>query len=353
MWLQQICDIYDFIYDTISLGTSTVYAIYFKKTSTKIREIGIVIKELLELIYTHGERGTVVPLSRINDIKEEIQELAAGEFHTDWIKRIHEYLSDETDRFIPEDIGFVPKSVIIVVIRSPKVLWKLHLNGKPILCIVPPVYTKTADLNNRSFSYINDYLSPLGFSLVATGTLPAKMLAVHSGLGNYGRNNICYNKDFGSYLQIRTFLSDLASDEDSTWVPISQMENCKDCHLCVEACPTKAIDINRILIDSDRCITYHNEIPEVFPEWITKDMHNCVVGCIACQDCCPVNHHNKSNAETVVEFTESETKQLLETKDNENYEELLSIKIMESGLYPEYTKGSRILTRNLNALLKN
>ena len=148
-----------------------------------------------------------------------------------------------------------------------------------------------------------------------------------------------------------TYISDLPC-EDTVWLPIMRMEKCYNCHDCVDSCPTDAIDANRQLIDSDKCITYYNEIPgDVFPEWMDKRVHNSIVGCMKCQDCCPGNSLNKDNVKTGVVFTEAETIELLDNKP-ETYTDLLVAKIEAAGFPPEYTKTG-ILTRNLTVLMQN
>jgi epoxyqueuosine reductase QueG len=57
--------------------------------------------------------------------------------------------------------------------------------------------------------YINAYLEPYGYRAMLFDKLPQKLLAVHSGLGLYGRNNLCFHKEFGSYIRILSFISDL------------------------------------------------------------------------------------------------------------------------------------------------
>ncbi|MCK5093868.1 MAG: hypothetical protein KAR18_04015 [Spirochaetes bacterium] len=51
-------------------------------------------------------------------------------------------------------------------------------------------------------------------------------------------------------------------------------------------CPTGAIDSNRLLIYGERCLTYFNERPGVFPDWIEHSWHKCLVGCLECQRVC-------------------------------------------------------------------
>ena len=309
------------------------------------------IQGLLDEIFTHGDRGAVVPFSRIGDIKSDMTALKNGEFHTDWLNRMVNHITDDSNKFIPSDIGFVPRSLISVVMSSPKVLLQFNYCGKLFHCVVPPHYTDWYAKNDQVLKYIGKYLKPLGFSVAKAVTLPQKLLAVHCGLGFYGRNNICYNNEFGSYMQIMTYISDLPCD-DTTWYPIGRMESCEKCYACVSSCPTKAIDINRSLVDSDRCITYYDEIAGAFPDWLDIGVHNCIVGCMKCQDCCPANSQNKDNVKIGVVFIESETTELMNNKGDMPYSDSLVTKIEATGIPPEYAKPD-ILPRNLAVLLRN
>ena len=309
------------------------------------------IRGLLDEIVSHGDRGAVVPFSRIDDIKSDMVALKNREFHTDWLNRMVKHTTDDANKFIPSDIDFEPCSLISIVMPSPKVLLQFNYCGKSLHCVVPPHYTNWYAKNDQTLKYIGEYLTPFGFSVVKALTFPQKMLAVHCGLGLYGRNNICYHNEFGSYMQIMTYISDLPC-EDTNWYPLGRMESCEKCYACVTSCPTKAIDRNRPLVDSDRCITYYDEIAGKFPDWLDIGAHNCIVGCTKCQDCCPANLQNKDNVKIGVAFTEDETTEILNNKGDIPYTDSLTAKLEATGIPPEYTKPD-ILPRNLAVLIRN
>ena len=181
-------------------------------------------------------------------------------------------------------------------------------------------------------------------------TFPHKILAVHCGLGLYGRNNICYNNEFGSYMQIMTYISDAPCDE-TVWRPLGRMESCDTCRACVNACPTSALDPNRQLIDSDRCLTLFNESANAFPNWLDSTAHNSIAGCTRCQDCCPANAHNKSNIIPGVSFTEEETIEILSNKADAPYSEAVAAKLDATGIFQDYVDPS-VFPRNLSVLLQ-
>ncbi len=141
---------------------------------------------------------------------------------------------------------------------------------------------------------------------------------------------------FGSYTAIMTYLTDMPCDDD-TWFPLRRMEGCDSCQACVKACPTGAIDTERRLIDSDRCITYFSDStgkPE-YPEWFDVKLLNSIAGCTACQDCCPANAMNKDNVIVSDAFTEDETNELLHSTE---YSETLKAKIESADLDLDFTE---------------
>ena len=311
------------------------------------------VSRLLDEIKSHGDRGAVVSYYRINDLKWNMLELKNGEFHIEWINRMVNHITNDDNRFIPSGINFELQSIITIIIPNPKVLLEFRYKGKPIPCTLPSHYSNWYSKNEQALNYLQVFLSYYGYSVAMAITLPQKMLAVHSGLALYGRNNICYSPEFGSHMQIMSYLSDLPCAED-IWFPIKRMEACEKCNACVTSCPTDAINKNQHIINSDKCITRVNEVPENypdgFPEWIGKKAHNSIMGCSVCQDCCPCNDHNKMNEIIGVKFTEEETMEILCNKGNISYSNSVSAKLITLGMLPEYTKPLA-LSRNLTAFL--
>ena len=139
------------------------------------------------------------------------------------------------------------------------------------------------------------------------------MLAVSSGLARYGRNNITYIPRMGSFYRMTVFYSDVPCPQHE-WHEIRMMERCQDCMACVRLCPTKALTEERFLIRGERCLTFHNYRPGhiPFPMWIDPTWHNCMIGCLRCQTCCPENKDFFNWIEDGAEFSSDETQLLLE-----------------------------------------
>jgi epoxyqueuosine reductase len=116
---------------------------------------------------------------------------------------------------------------------------------------------------------------------------------------------------------------------------------------CVRTCPTGAIPEDRFLLRAERCLTYLNEkeagVP--FPEFVTSDAHNALVGCMRCQKICP---YDKKVADWTVlrgELSLEETTLLLEGRREGKDVEALEEKLKGMGL------DLTIFPRNLSVLL--
>ncbi len=64
--------------------------------------------------------------------------------------------------------------------------------------------------------------------------------------------------------------------------------DCGSCTLCIEACPTGALDEPGVL-DSTRCLSYWTQAPDPVPEPYREALGDSVYGCDICQDVCPWN----------------------------------------------------------------
>jgi epoxyqueuosine reductase len=167
------------------------------------------------------------------------------------------------------------------------------------------------DLRDGIEGLLTAWLAPAGYRL-AVARLPRKLLAVRSGLAEYGRNNISYIPAMGSFFQLAVFCSDLPCAEE-TWREPRMMDRCRDCRICLTECPTGAITSDRFLLRAERCLVFHNERgPDFpFPDWIDPAWHNCLMGCMLCQQFCPANEAFRDWFEGDEAFSEGETALLL------------------------------------------
>jgi epoxyqueuosine reductase len=199
------------------------------------------------------------------------------------------------------------KSVIVVAASQPQIRLVFTYHGRPHQVIIPPTYRRETDKGvEQALSSILDVPK----DRLKRAALPLKLLAVRSGLGDYGRNNICYVPGMGSFHRLVAYYTDLTSSEE-TWREPQMMERCQSCQACIHSCPTSAITGDRFLIHAERCITFHNERVNEFPAWIDSSWHNCLVGCLSCQKVCPENHAFLEQIEDGGVFSEQETNLML------------------------------------------
>jgi epoxyqueuosine reductase len=266
------------------------------------------IGELLADLSGRGYQARLVSIDHVALLREQLDGLRRkGLFDDAFFQERLAWFRFQAPENLPR-----AQSVIVAAIHRPQTRAIFTLKGDRRTLIVPPTYTSYDSVQEQFEHAVAEILGTKGFSFART-MLPLKQLAVRSGLGQYGRNNICYVSGFGSFLQLVAVYSDLRCEED-VWREPVMMESCEGCELCRRACPTGAISSDRFLLRGERCIVFHNEkrgdVP--FPDWMAASWHNCVIGCMYCQRVCPVNKDFIRWVGEEEEFSEEETALLLQ-----------------------------------------
>jgi epoxyqueuosine reductase len=107
--------------------------------------------------------------------------------------------------------------------------------------------------------------------------------AARSGVGFYGKNTLLITRRHGSWVVLGTLVTDV---EIEATPPLDL--DCGSCTLCIEACPTGALDEPGV-VDSTRCLSYWTQAPASIPEQYREPLEDRVYGCDICQDVCPWN----------------------------------------------------------------
>ena len=107
--------------------------------------------------------------------------------------------------------------------------------------------------------------------------------ASRSGVGFYGKNTLLITRRHGSWVVLGTLVTD-AELEPTPRLAL----DCGDCRLCIDACPTGALDEPGTL-DSTRCLSYWTQATEPPPAEYREHLGAQVYGCDICQDVCPWN----------------------------------------------------------------
>jgi epoxyqueuosine reductase len=82
-------------------------------------------------------------------------------------------------------------------------------------------------------------------------------------------------------------LGTLVSDQELEPTPPLGLD-CGSCTLCIEACPTGALDEPGTL-DATKCLSYWTQSPHPIPPEYGEALGAQVYGCDICQDVCPWN----------------------------------------------------------------
>lgn len=107
--------------------------------------------------------------------------------------------------------------------------------------------------------------------------------ARRAGLGFYGKNTMLITREYGSWVVLGTLVTDV---EIETTPPLEL--DCGRCTLCIDACPTGALDEPGVL-DANRCLSYWTQAPSSTPDEYRIEHGASVYGCDICQDVCPWN----------------------------------------------------------------
>jgi len=266
-----------------------------------------IVQKFYNGLDTRGFKGKIVSAKHIPDLRQDVKnhheaKLLDPEFYEEY----KSYFEFEPNVDFPKI-----KSLFIISLPQPQFEAIFNWNKKVISLLIPPTYLYSRKVIDQMLEFLNEILKPEGYN-AAYAMLPQKTLAVHSGLAEYGRNNITYVPGMGSFHRLTTLYSDFPTEEDN-WQELRMMDMCKECSACTSKCPTGAIPTDRFLLRAERCITYHNEHPRniPFPEWMDPTWHNCLVGCLHCQKVCPANKKVINWIESGPEFSEEETKLIL------------------------------------------
>jgi len=288
---------------------------------------------------SHGDKLQVISIKSLKKLSEEIYQFKESEE----LNNFQKWIVNNLYKMDIPTIDFIIKSIIIIAIPHPayaKVEFVSHGKKHDILSLV------MSDFDNTE-GYLKDFINSNNYHIQAAPNLPLKRLGVQSGLAVYGKNNVSYVEGMGSNFSYVAYFSDIPS-ENNEWHEIKQDDRCNHCNICLKKCPTGAIREERFLIDNERCLTYFNENPSEFPDWLPLSVHHCLYDCLKCQIYCPMNKDHIDNIIESIKFSEEETQLLLSGVSYDEFPTALKQKSKMLGL----VEWLDAIPRNLKLLLE-
>lgn len=120
-------------------------------------------------------------------------------------------------------------------------------------------------------------------SMVDTGALVDRAVAERSGIGWVGKNCAIITPEWGSWVFLGEMITNIPFPPDK---PI--LEDCGDCTLCIDACPTGAL-VGPGQLNSSRCVSFVTQTKGLVDDEMKKKIGNRLYGCDTCQVVCPKN----------------------------------------------------------------
>jgi epoxyqueuosine reductase len=110
-----------------------------------------------------------------------------------------------------------------------------------------------------------------------------RVAAVRAGIAFFGKNTMAISERHGSWVVLGSLVTDVEIEAS----PRLELD-CGECRLCIDACPTGALDDPGTL-DAGRCLSYWSQAPAPIPHEYRAEIGDMVYGCDICQDVCPWN----------------------------------------------------------------
>ena len=128
---------------------------------------------------------------------------------------------------------------------------------------------------------------------VDDGPVLEKKWASLCGIGWRGKNSLIFNEEYGSWI----FLSEIITDLIFNYTEEPLESRCGKCAVCMDACPTGAIE-KPYMVNASKCIAYWTiETDGIISDDMKSKIGSLVYGCDICQEVCPQNKITKTTEE--------------------------------------------------------
>ncbi len=293
----------------------------------------------------------ILSVKRFPDLQNDIDVLLEGNRLSN--NRVYRSYIDTKKFIVPSEFSDA-KSVIVIAKKTRIAYIDFIYNGKKHKLLLPSPYyddgTEIEELENYIFQQVfHQTKLETSYRILRTKSLFLKTLAVRSGLAKYGKNNISYVGEFGSFHDLYSFFTDYIP-ETYDWSDKRLMDGCETCSICTESCPNSAIRKEDFVINVDRCLPLYNEVNGGFPSEFAPDIHHTLMGCVRCQFPCPANKEVINNPRFFPTISEEETRMVLEGRRDDTLVRSFTEKF-KMFPYEYYDHYLPVIRRNLSVLL--
>lgn len=183
-----------------------------------------------------------------------------------------------------------------------------------------------------------------GQTFIDSGYILEKAWAQEAGLGWQGKHSVVINREIGSFFFIGILLLNIKLDYDEPF----KRDLCGNCTICIDQCPTGAINNNRTL-DTRKCIanlTIESKNP--LNETIVPKVGRRVYGCDKCQEVCPWNKHPETEAAPDFAISPEIAGMTLEewqTLSKERFDRLFKNSAISRVKYEKFIKNISLVTK--------
>jgi epoxyqueuosine reductase len=259
-------------------------------------------EQIIAALEAEGFRACFLPIHAMEQVRAHYDTLLERGPDTQWLRTAVQHFREHQ----PPKLEFEPQSILLTACPRPGGTVALQRGGGVVKLPIPPCCVN-APMPGGTWE---DCVAALDCRTAHTRGVSIKLLTVLSGLGQYGRNNICYVGEYGSYVALGACYTDVPYD-GSLHTDL-RMEACETCDVCRKACPTGAIGKSQV-IDASRCLAHaNNHRPGRMPRWAPKGAHHTLIECLRCQECC---HKNPpADLSLTLALDKRETRRLLSRK---------------------------------------
>jgi epoxyqueuosine reductase len=271
-------------------------------------------KEFEKLLEENGIKYKVISVSHLEFIEDDINAkykkgIIDEKIYDYYLKYFNYEYKNKDDQF-KIIITAKPQKISVVVFKYKK---------RDLKAIIPPTYIYTKD-RELCFNILRQSFS-------------------------YGKNNITYIPEMGSFVRLDAFLVRYEGGRDD-WNKTEIMDECNRCDRCIKNCPRHCISEHNFIIDAGKCITLYSEIEGSFKDnGIPVSVINALIGCMRCQIACPVNQPFLKSREVVGLFNKEETQMILDDTFRKDQDLMTKLKAID------LNENEQVISRNLRALM--